>query len=420
MKITEYKNYPWLLVCLFSLLGIFFPAAVTQFSMVVGELSDALGTDSQTVLLADTWRAVLIVLSMLSSGVVCKRLGLRRTLALGMFFQISAQFLVPLAVDLGSLPLFFIFKSMQGLNAVAFPLYISTITEWVSKRYTALATAIFNGSFIAGGGIGAWLAGLIVPAVGWKASFYVVGLLCLVFAVPVLAVTREKPRTLSEDKPSSSAKKSYINVMRNPLTWLMVLSLVANVWISQAVNVDLSVYTSDLGYSYGQRGTLMLVVSAMTVLSSVTAGFVSDALAARSDNRIRTRCIVLMSGYVLSALTAVALPYVAGLSFGAVTLCSSAMMFGASWAGGVFWAIPDEIYSPDDLVSGVAFCSGASGIPNPIAPLVVGVMLGTAGSWNLGWLTCCAVSIVSLISTLAIPRINERKTGRDGGVKKIS
>lgn len=42
MKLTQQKFYPWLLVVCYSLLGIFCPAAVTQFSMVVGELAEAL------------------------------------------------------------------------------------------------------------------------------------------------------------------------------------------------------------------------------------------------------------------------------------------------------------------------------------------------------------------------------------------
>ena len=45
MKLTQQKFYPWLLVVCYSLLGIFCPAAVTQFSMVVGELAEALGVE---------------------------------------------------------------------------------------------------------------------------------------------------------------------------------------------------------------------------------------------------------------------------------------------------------------------------------------------------------------------------------------
>ncbi len=194
MSITKSRFYPWLLVVLYSLLGIFFPAAVTQFSVVVPELSKALNGSQDTVLLADSLRAVCLVIAMFLSGYVYNKLGLRKTIMLGLIFQSTPQFLLPLAVEMKSLPLFFLFKGMQGLNSMAFPLYISTITTWMSSRYTGLATAIFNGSFVAGSGIGASIASAIVPALGWKMSFYAIGGICLFFAIPVVIFTHDKPR----------------------------------------------------------------------------------------------------------------------------------------------------------------------------------------------------------------------------------
>ena len=128
---TKKKYYPWLLVVFYSLLGVFFPAAVTQFSMVVSNLADALHVDSQVILLADSTRAVCLVCAMFISSYVYKKLGLRGTIALGLTFQILPQFLVPLAVHMQCVPLLFVFKGMQGLNAMSFPLYISAITMWM-------------------------------------------------------------------------------------------------------------------------------------------------------------------------------------------------------------------------------------------------------------------------------------------------
>ena len=195
MKITDRKSYPWVLVVCYSLLGLFFPAAVTQYSMVVGDVAEALHVPQQTVLLADNVRAVCLVCAMFLANFMYRKLGLQKTMALGLLFQILPQFVIPLAIRGGFLPALFVLKGMQGLNSMAFPLYISTITLWISERYAGLATAIFNGSFAAGSGVGSWIAGKIVPAFGWEASFYVVGGICLLFAVPVLLITRDKPRT---------------------------------------------------------------------------------------------------------------------------------------------------------------------------------------------------------------------------------
>lgn len=405
MDITKHKSYPWLVVICYSLLGIFCPAAVTQFSLVVSDLAKALNVDSDVILLADSTRAVCLVCAMFLSSYVYKKLGLRKTIALGLMFQIAPQFLIPLAVNLNSVPLVFLLKGMQGLNSMSFPLYIYTITIWMSEKYVALATAIFNGSFVAGSGIGAWISGKIIPIFGWQSSFYVVGGMCLLFALPVLLITRDK--TQQEMKQQVKVKKKdnvYGSIIKQPITWLMVISLIANTWVSQAVTVDMSVYASSLGLDYGQTGNLMLVISFVTVISSVLAGGVSDWFALKFNNKVKVRSIIMALGYVLSMLACTALPMLANSGFAGLAIASCLMMFGASWAGGVFWALPVELYSKDDNVSGTAFCSGASNIPNPIAPMVVGVLCGSNGNWNIGWYSCAIVSALSMLASFALAK----------------
>lgn len=402
MKLYERKSYPGILVLLLSLLGFSFPAGVTQFSMVAGDLAGEMGVPVQTVLIADSLRAVCLVSAMFLSGYVYKRLGMRRTIILGVFFQVVSQFSVPAAVSLRSLPLLFIFKGMQGLNALAFPLYISVITQWVDRRYCGLATAVFNGSFTAGAGIGAWAVGRLVPVSGWRASFYLIGGICLLFALPVLLTVRENPARSGCTVRLQKKKNVYGTIIRNPATWLLVVMLVANTWVAQAVTVDMSVFAQHLGYSYEQTGTLMLLISVVTVVSSILGGWVSDFFAARSENSVRTRSLILAAGYVLSAAAAAVLSSAAVRSIYALTLAACAMMSGVSWSAGVFWALPSEIYSAEDNVAGTAFCSGASNIPNPIAPAVVGVLLGTHGYWTAGWMTCLFVSLLSAAAAAAV------------------
>lgn len=310
-------------------------------------------------------------------------------------------------MQIHSLPLFFIAKATQGLNAMAFPLYISTIALWIDSHYTALATAIFNASFAAGSGVGAWIAGKLVPSLGWRAFSYAIGGMVVLLAVPVLLFTRDKPRALSDAAPTRSSE-GYGTIIRQPVTWLLVLALLANTWVTQAITVDMSVYAQGSGYTYGQTGDLMLAISVVTVLSSILAGAVSDFLAARSLRPIRSRSLVMGTGYVLSAAAAALLPAAGSLGYMPLAVASCAMMFGASWAAGVFWALPSAVYTPEEQVAGTAFCSGASNLPNPVAPMVVGVLLGTHGHWTTAWMTCAAASAASLL----IPRQSMQKSNQ--------
>ncbi len=411
MKITERKSYPWILVVCYSLLGIFFPAAVTQYSMVVGNVAEALHVPQQTILLTDNVRAICLVCAMFLANFMYRKLGLRKTMALGLFFQIFPQLMTPLAVRSGFLPALFVLKGMQGLNSMAFPLYISTITLWRCERYAGLATAIFNGSFAAGSGIGSWIAGKIVPAFGWEASFYVVGGICLALAIPAMLITRDKPYTEIVRTEQAANSGTYAAIIRQPVTWLLVAALIANTWVTQAITVDMSVFASNMNYASGQIGNLMLAISFMTVFSSILAGGVSDWAACKSRNSVKTRSLIMASGYALSAVGAAILPFAAGVGYVPMLLSSCMMMFGASWACGVFWALPVEVYSDEDNVSGTAFCSGASNIPNPIATMVVGVLLGSNGHWTAGWMTCAVVSVFSMAASVLLSKSCKKKKG---------
>lgn len=410
-KIKE--MYPWIIVALYSCLGFTMPAAVTQYSMVVGDVARAIGVPQQTILLSDSVRAVCLVCSMFFSSWFYRHIGLRKTMALGLTFQILPQFLAPVAISLRSLPFLFLLKGLQGCNAITFPLYISTIVMWVGDRYKGAATAIFNGSFVAGAGIGSWLSGIMIPAFGWQSSFYLVGFLCLLFAVPVIIVTRDKVETENTAShaagPRAVAPKAGWQVVRARSTWLLIFSLVANTWVVQAVTVDLPVYSSYLGYGYAQTGNVMMAVSVVTVAASALAGIVSDRAAAVGKNPLRSRCSVQSMGYLICTAAALCLPFLAERGILLLALSACVMMFGASWAGGVFWALPSEVYSEEQVVEGTAFCSSASNVPNPAAPMVIGVLLGSNGLWTAGWLTCAAVSVISFVVTLAIPGRNPRQ-----------
>lgn len=401
MNITERKYYPLILVIFYSCLGITLPASVTQFSMVVSELSQVMNVNKQIILLADTFRATCLVFALFLSSYIYKKIGLKKAITLGLMFQILPQFFIPIVIKLQSIPFLFLLKGIQGFNAIAFPLYLYSIIIWMPSRFKGLATAVFNGSFVAGAGIGAWISGKIIPTLGWNISFYFIGVLCLIFAVPALILTRDRLDTINEHEQQVLDKKKsvYGAVVKNPITWLLITTLIANTWVSQAITVDMSVYAKEMGYNYNQIGNLMLIISIVTVIGSIMAGGVSDYFAGKSNSPLKTRSFILGMGYLVSAIAAVFLPFVAKINFNYVVIASALMMFGVSWAAGVFWALPSDIYKPEDNIAGTAFCSGASNIPNPIAPMVVGVVLGTNGFWTIGWLTCALVSIISFVAS---------------------
>lgn len=393
---TSRKYYPALLVGLYSLLGMTIPAAVSQFTMSVSEIASVMQIAEKTVLSAETTRATCLVFSMFLSNIFYQKIGLRKTIGLGVLFQVIPQFFLPAAIKAGSVPLLFLLKGLQGCNAIAFPLYISAILMWVDDAHTGFSTAFFNGSFVAGNGIGGWLAARAIPALGWEPAFYIIGTLCLLCAIPAVLLTAENKTKIKQAAPKTPAnKESYWQVAKMLVTWVVILASLSSSWVSQAVAVDLPLYTSYLQYNYAQSGNLMILVSLVTVLASVLAGLTSDKIAAASKNKLRTRCLVLSFGCLLSGAAGLMLPLLASKTFFLYCITVAAMVAGASWASGALWPIMNYVYTKDDVVAGTAFCSSAATVSNPVAPYVTGVIFGAIGLWKIAWWIAAAVSIIS-------------------------
>lgn len=392
------------MVLVFSLLGMTLPGAVTQFSMTVNNLANKLSVSSQLILFGDTIRATFLVISMFASSYAYNIFGLRKTILIGVLCHVIPQFLIPIAP---SFWIYIVLKGVSGCNAIAFPLYISTIVKWVKNEQKGFSTAFFNGSFIAGSGVGGWVAGYIMPTKGWAMSYYAMGFLTLIFGIITLIITRDK--NVNVNKQIINTKKSCrrsINseIIRMPATWLMIIGLIASNWVNQAIVVDLPIFSNALGYDVGETGTMMMIISIVTVISSILGGVISDNFAKHAKNKLTSRCTILSLGYFIAIASSFFMPSMAKNNIIILTILSSLMMFGVSWAAGVFWSIPSEVYPKYLIVEGTAFCSGATTTPNPVAPFFVGIVMGGRGLWSLGWLSCGVISIISVIAILLTPK----------------
>lgn len=107
-------------------------------------------------------------------------------------------------------------------------------------------------------------------------------------------------------------------------------------------------------------------------------------------------------GIIVAIIGAVLLLVVAPMGFGMFFFMALVCVFGNSWPQAVFWAVPSVAYTPDVEASGTGFTGGIGNISDPFAPLIIGVVLGTARHWYMSWWTCAIASAVTLIASLML------------------
>jgi NNP family nitrate/nitrite transporter-like MFS transporter len=394
------KIQPWYIVFLNALVGCAMAACFPQFSMTLGPLEAATKLPRALLLMSDTVKACGIVLAMLISGVVYKKFGARKVFIFSVIATALPQFVIP---HISSGGLLLAIKFFQGLGSVIFPIFLVIILNWMDENHAGLSTAIFNGIFYGGGGIGGTLTGFIIAqGGGWQASYYVLAFIVLALALLWCFTVRERPAMEKPGKKGPEPRSREKALFADPRLWLLALGFFATTWSLQLITVDMAIYGEFLGFDEIAVGKVLTGVTIAMIASCLVSGRASDFFAGRTNRKARARLLVLLSGYSLILLALGFLIILDTSRFFVFYAVTFLFTFGAAWGLGVFYSILSELYDEEKvpLVTGITGGIGDAGMP--LAPFVVGFVFGIRGLWNLGWAFSGAVTVLSMAAVVIL------------------
>jgi MFS family permease len=266
------------------------------------------------------------------------------------------------------------FALLQGLligigTAATFGPLIADISHWFRKRRGAAVAIAACGNYI-GGAIWPLAMQLIMAEGGWRTTYTVIGIFCVVTMIPLaLLLKRPPPRidsvTVAGASPGAAGAGGG-TVMPFSKGTLMLMLSVAGVACCVAMSmpqVHIVAYCSDLGYGVAAGADMLALMLAGGAVSRITFGFVADRLGG-----VRT----LLIGSVLQGL---------GLFFylpfdGLMSLYVVSLMFGLAQGGIVpCYAIIVREYMP------------AREAGQRVGILIMATIFGMAGGGLLsGWI----------------------------------
>ena len=409
MRLQDNKNYSWYIVFISALIGLPMTAGFPQFTMVVTEFAQKISLSEDFLLFTDIIKSVAIMLGMLMSGPVYKKLGLKRTFTLSILLMVIPQILMPHAPG----PIFLVsLKILQGLCSLSFPVFLITIMNWTQKDKLGSTTAVFNGLFYGGAGIGATLAGLTISLFDWESSFYVLAFLLLIPATIWFFTVKEKesyedPLDLApssdlgrDNEESLVAPNMMKEVVSSKTSWLLILSLVSTIWMVQVLSVDLPLYAKEFNYPPEAIGLIMSSISFGIFAACILSGKVSDWAVKKTGKPALARLLVFTLSPLLTILSILLVLAVNKEIFVVFYLISLLLSFASAWGLGSFYSILPEILSMKEVEYSTGFVGGIADISMPVGPLFFGVLLGVRGYWTEAWLSCILISLISLISCI--------------------
>ncbi|PUA19114.1 MFS transporter [Glaciimonas sp. PCH181] len=281
-------------------------------------------------------------------------------------------------------------RLLLGLGEGAtFPAATTAMSRWVKKENRGFAQGITHAFARIGNAVAPAAVVFVMATHGWRTSFYICGVLSLVWVVVWAFVFTEDPekhprmtteelaglpaqRKLKPKTPWGSLFKRMlpVTVVYFCYGWTLWLFLS---WIPQYFlhSYDLDIKKSALFASS---------VFFAGVLGDTLGGIVSDNILKRTGNLKRARSYMVSVCMLLTLLSL--LPLMFNHNVYISILCLSAGFFFAEMTIGPMWAIPMDI-APEFSGTASGMMNSGSALAAIISPVLSGYLIDRFGNWEL-------------------------------------
>jgi len=181
---------------------------------------------------------------------------------------------------------------IQVLYATLFPLAIALMGSLAAQTLVTKWFTDNRGLAIGLSAMGTNVGGIVFPLLvavwlelfGWRDTFLWLALVAAVVVVPLTWWVLQRPPPVNKSTHFSGADGrlwSTVEILTTSLFWLPVLCILPLIVAFSAVQLNLGVYSRDLGFDGGTAGTLVALSSACMILGKFFFGGLGD----RVDHR---------------------------------------------------------------------------------------------------------------------------------------
>jgi sugar phosphate permease len=306
-------------------------------------------------------------------------------------------------------------------EAGAFPIATRSLSRWILPTERGFAQGVTHAASRLGAALTPPLVVFLMLRFGWRAPFFVFGLIGLAWAAMWYWFYRDRPhehmgvnegeRRLIEESlgPSPSSRTHKVPwraILDSPSLWTLSLMYFC---YGYCIDVYLDWFPKYLndhrGFSLTQMGFYASLPMIAGAAGDLAGGSLSDRYAKRFQSLKTARRIVALAGFLLAA--AFILPATFTTNSTASVLYSCGAVFGLELTVGVAWAIPLDIGG--DYAGSIASVMNTFGnLGSAASPVLLGYLVRQYG-WNMPFLVCvllCAAGAVFALSVNAEQKID--------------
>lgn len=341
---------------------------------------------TQTGLITGTY-FTLYVVTLLVSGLLAERFGLKRVLLIFSFvLAVSVAGFGVVALNYLALLL------VAGLHGAGggpyYPMAYSIMIHTVPGRLRGVASGLINGGMSLGLAVGLALAGPVYQATGsWRAPFLILAVPTFLVAVLFQRIVREVPVPLKRSIPLSG-------LLRDPTLLCMNLAAFCALygwWV--ILSWGPVFFQTERGLSLTMSGVYTLVIAITAIPSGLLLGRLSDHIG-------RKRIILVM--LPLMALSLAALPQVRSQAGMFLALMAYGVVGKLAWDPlGIAW-LGDYMGQnrPEAVGAAVALFSFISVLSAVVGPPLTGWIKDLTGSLAGGFYLAGGLALVGFVLSL--------------------
>lgn len=317
------------------------------------------------------------------AGLIATRLGLRRTMVLGLVAEGVLTALAGLAPDYTTMV---ILRILAGIGASIYAgISIAAASAWFHGRDHALALGVVSASFSIGVAMGLYAWGSVINAVGWRAGLGLAGGVAVVMGLTI-AVYYRNPKgidTLAGTRVSAAAVGA---VLGNRTLWRYALGFFVGYGGYFVAAQLVATFASDQGYSPEVASLAALMAGVAGLPGSLLVGWLSD--------RMGRRLTFFVLTVVLQAIGTIWIP-LAGESW----LWLAAFVVGFAYNGcfAVWQTVPAEEagIEPEHVGTAMGLMLTIGGVGGFVVPWLFGLLV-VAISYTAAWILIGVGTAVSL------------------------
>jgi ACS family D-galactonate transporter-like MFS transporter len=267
--------------------------------------------------------------------------------------------------------------TLRLLLGVAESMVIPSGMRWIRfhcpENQRGLAVGLYMAAAKVGPGLGPYLAATLLVAYGWRPMFVVLGLGCLAWLIPWLALVRNDDRELERAAATAGSRPvPFSRILATPIIWGIVVGTFCYQYFVYFCMTWMPAYFAERrGLSLEHTGAYTMFSFLGMATVAILAGWAADRMISKGMDPVKVRRGFIIAGF-LTASTEI---------FG---------VFAQSNAAALFWAIFS--LSGLGLTTANYWALTQSLLPGAAVGRVVGVqncaasVSGIAASLITGWL----------------------------------